>query len=364
VASTKDEKAHWRILKPATWPDPPTEMSVSTHAEIDECPRRWALSAAEYPEIWSRRGYPPRLQVAALAGSVVHLALELITKRLTQAGVPSLNDPSATQALSTLVHKFGNVFMLLRGEAHGNGGLQELIGHACEIGARESPVERRADRLVIGLETQQALLDLLQAREIVGCERLALDDGEVDLDLIEPTRVHRAMDGHQVGEGSGEPLDAGLPTMRRAVVEDPEHAARVAIRKLAHDLGDEPTEGLDAGGFLAAPEDLGAVHVEGGQVGPSPGAGVLVLNPRGLMGAWGQGGMGSHACLDAGLLVGAQHELVGSQSLALPLAGVPIQDPSRFAGEIRIAWEDPGALLPRADGVLVQPARAYPEFCV
>lgn len=98
----KDQKAHWRVLTPTTWPDPPAEMSVSTHAEIDECPRRWALGAAEYPDIWSGRGYPPKLQAAALAGSVVHLALELITKQLTRAGVPSLNDPSATQVLREL----------------------------------------------------------------------------------------------------------------------------------------------------------------------------------------------------------------------------------------------------------------------
>lgn len=99
--STND-KTHWRVITPTTWPAPPTEMSVSTHAEIEECPRRWALSAAEYPELWSGRGYPPKLQVAALAGSVVHLALEIITKQLTWAGVPSLSDPSAPQVLRAL----------------------------------------------------------------------------------------------------------------------------------------------------------------------------------------------------------------------------------------------------------------------
>ncbi|MBI5647634.1 MAG: PD-(D/E)XK nuclease family protein [Ignavibacteriae bacterium] len=75
---------------------------MSTHAEIEECPRRWALSAAEYPELWSGRGYPPKLQVAALAGSVVHLALEIITKHLASAGVPSIGDPNAPQVLREL----------------------------------------------------------------------------------------------------------------------------------------------------------------------------------------------------------------------------------------------------------------------
>lgn len=99
--STND-KTHWRVITPTTWPAPPTEMSVSTHAEIEECPRRWALSSAEFPELWGGRGYPPKLQVATLAGSVVHLALEIITKQLTRAGVPSLSDPSAPQVLRAL----------------------------------------------------------------------------------------------------------------------------------------------------------------------------------------------------------------------------------------------------------------------
>lgn len=77
-------------------------MSVTTHAEIEECPRRWALEAAEYPELWGGRGYPPRLQVAALAGSVVHLALETITKQLTCAGVPSQDHPLAARVLKDL----------------------------------------------------------------------------------------------------------------------------------------------------------------------------------------------------------------------------------------------------------------------
>lgn len=98
----KDENTFWRVLTPTTWPDPPNQLSVSTHAEIDECPRRWALGAADYPDVWSGRGYPPKLQAPALAGRVVHLALERIIKQLTRAGVSSLNDPSATQVLREL----------------------------------------------------------------------------------------------------------------------------------------------------------------------------------------------------------------------------------------------------------------------
>lgn len=77
-------------------------MSVSTCAEIEKCPRRWALNVAEYPELWSGRGYPPKLQVSALAGIVVHLALEIIIKRLMRAGVCQLSNPCAIQVLREL----------------------------------------------------------------------------------------------------------------------------------------------------------------------------------------------------------------------------------------------------------------------
>jgi hypothetical protein len=98
----KGTQAQWSVVTPAAWPAAPAEMSVSTHAEIEECPRRWALAAAEYPDLWDGRGYPPRLQVAALAGSVVHIALEIITKQLTRAGAPSQDHPLATQVLKEL----------------------------------------------------------------------------------------------------------------------------------------------------------------------------------------------------------------------------------------------------------------------
>jgi hypothetical protein len=102
MVSAKDPNACWIVVTPTKWPDPPPEMSVSTYGQIEECPRRWALGAADYRHIWSGRGYPPKLQLAALAGSVVHLALEIITREITRAGVPSLNHPAATQVLREL----------------------------------------------------------------------------------------------------------------------------------------------------------------------------------------------------------------------------------------------------------------------
>jgi len=85
-------------------------MTVTTLAEIAACPRRWALSAGDYPDIWSGIGYPPRIHFASLGGSVVHLVLERITKLLVRRGCTSASHPGATAVLreiggySKLVH--------------------------------------------------------------------------------------------------------------------------------------------------------------------------------------------------------------------------------------------------------------------
>jgi hypothetical protein len=97
-----ESSALWSSTPPASWPGPPAEMTVTTLGEIDACPRRWALSAAEYGGLWGGRGYPPRVQVSALAGTVVHLVLETITRQLVRARCYSVEDPKATLVLKEL----------------------------------------------------------------------------------------------------------------------------------------------------------------------------------------------------------------------------------------------------------------------
>ena len=92
----------WPAIGPTAWPDLPGEMTVTTLAEIDTCPRRWSLARAFYPDLWSGCGHPPSVQPNTLAGTVVHLALETITRRLVRAHCPSLQDTSAIQVLKDL----------------------------------------------------------------------------------------------------------------------------------------------------------------------------------------------------------------------------------------------------------------------
>jgi hypothetical protein len=66
--------------------------------------------------------------------------------------------------------------------------------------------------------------------------------------------------------------------------------------------------------------------------------------------------MPAAACLNAGLLVGRDHKLIILQRFAAPKALLEIQDAARFKGKVRVAREDPSSMLPRTDGVFMQPS--------
>ena len=98
------------------------------------------------------------------------------------------------------------------------------------------------------------------------------------------------------------------------------------------------------------------MDVPRGQVGPRAAALVLVLDVHRAAGGGWQGGVPAAAGLDARFLVGRQDVLIGPQGLALPRAGVEIQDPPGLGRKRRVAREDPTAMAPRAQGVLAEPA--------
>ncbi len=92
----------WRIVKPITWPASPTEMSVSLLHEIEDCPRKWALEHADYPEIWSRHGYPSRIHLASLIGTLTHSCVERIIGEIAKAGCCSIHDDKAIEVMRSL----------------------------------------------------------------------------------------------------------------------------------------------------------------------------------------------------------------------------------------------------------------------
>ncbi len=110
-----------------------------------------------------------------------------------------------------------------------------------------------------------------------GVRTCALEDREIDLDLIQPAGVDGKMHGHQVVVGILQAPDGGTPAVGATVVEHPKDMARGAIRFLGHDLTDEPAEWLDAGSQLQASEEFGPVDVPGRDVGQRAAPFVLML---------------------------------------------------------------------------------------
>lgn len=96
------DKTFWRVIYPSAWPQAPSWMSYSTLADMEACPRRWSLNAAEYPEAWGRHGYPRPQQTTTIEGTVVHFSLQKLMGALVRSGCPSLAHESAIVTLKGL----------------------------------------------------------------------------------------------------------------------------------------------------------------------------------------------------------------------------------------------------------------------
>lgn len=210
------------------------------------------------------------------------------------------------------------------------------------------------------LKTHEAILKMGERGKIVGREHFSLDDGEIDLNLIDPAGMNRGMHQKSVGPPGSNAIDCFLPAMSRAVIHDPENALGGLVRFAAHDLSDEAIGGRNATLLFTVSEELGTVDVPSCQIGPSPLPEILVLNPHGSARSHWQGGLLSASRLNAGFFVRTDDELRTMQRFALPDAGIEIEDAPGFAREIGIAWKDPAAVLPRAKGIGTQPT---PEGC-
>jgi hypothetical protein len=168
--------------------------------------------------------------------------------------------------------------------------------------------------------------------------------------------MDRELDQARAGVDVLEPRDRGLAGVRAAVVEDPEHALGGRVGLAAHDLLDEPLKRVDPGLGLAAAQQPGVMDVRGGQVGQRPAAAELELDQRRATRAGRDGVVAARERLQLGLLIGADHELARMQPPTLKPPGVEVEPAAGLGRELRVAREDPRALLPRLQRAVVQPA--------
>jgi hypothetical protein len=225
-----------------------------------------------------------------------------------------------------------------------------------EVTAGELPLEGLGKSAVVVLEGEKAFPQLLERGEVVGRQSLSLKDREVDFHLIEPTGVDGGWDHDDIGPLALESPLAGLSTMRRAIVDNPEHPSGRAIGWLTHDLVDEAVKRGDSGRELTTTVDLGPSHIPSCQVSPSAQPLIFVLNANSFVRLRRQGGMAAMTGLNAGFLISAEHTVLWEERLAFPDPFVQIQDPSGLLLEVRVPGKDPTPVAPRLDRILGEPA--------
>jgi CRISPR/Cas system-associated exonuclease Cas4 (RecB family) len=115
-------------------------MSFYRLLEIERCPRRAALRAANYPDLWTRHGYPPKLRLFNLIGQVVHSSVRTIGTNLANGGCLSASDARAVSLLTQW------------------GGLTQLIQKSVELVLNEQSTNPR------GIAGRPALHEALQRR--------------------------------------------------------------------------------------------------------------------------------------------------------------------------------------------------------
>ncbi len=178
----------------------------------------------------------------------------------------------------------------------------------------------------------------------------------VDLDLVEPAGVDRGVDEDHVPPALLQSLDRCLAAVIGAVVDDPEHAAGGAVGLFGHHLPHQPVECSDPARAFGASHHSAAAHVPGVEVGDGAEPLVLVLDQLTTARSGRGAGMDPPAGLDRRFRVRADHTIAGLQQLALPAARIQVEHPPGLLKEVRVAREDPRAVLPRLDRVLCQPA--------
>ncbi len=87
------------VITPSEWPAAPKMWHFSLLKEIETCPKQWALTSAEYPNLWDGHGYPPMANPRALAGQTVHATVSSVCNALSEAGCSHLSDVEVIQVL-------------------------------------------------------------------------------------------------------------------------------------------------------------------------------------------------------------------------------------------------------------------------
>lgn len=136
--------------------------------------------------------------------------------------------------------------------------------------------------------------------------------------------MNRCMDQNDGGVDLMQTLLRGFTAMRRAVVYDPKQPFTGTIWFFSQHLLDQATKWCNTRLRLTSPHYMSPTHVPRGQILQRTAAPVFVFNIGRSPRCGRQGGIAAKADLVAGLLVGAQNMVLGTQRLALPHARIEV----------------------------------------
>ena len=231
----------------------------------------------------------------------------------------------------------------------------EFLHKRGQIRPCEFPVKRFSNRFISALKSQQTIFHSIKRVEMIGCEDLALNDREVNFDLVEPTGMNRQMDGKHVRPSLLQPLDTAISAMGRGIIDDEKDPFGILIRCLVHNLCQEPIEGCNARFGLTSSKQFSAMHIPSCKISQRTFAFIFVLDKDGMVSCWGYGFGPAMSGLNTGLFISRKHIFIRFKGLSLLNAVIQIQHTSRLLLEIGIAWKNPHPMAPRPNSVFIKP---------
>ena len=210
--------------------------------------------------------------------------------------------------------------------------------------------------MVSVLEIYKPCFDLLNRLKIIWSENLSLNDREVNLNLIQPTGMYRKVNGNDIRPSFCQSFNAGLPSMRGAIINDEKHTFRRMIRFLCHKVCYQVVEGYFTRPVLTTAKDFCMTNIPRCQIDQSTTPFVLVLYAHGLTRSRTISFMFTDSRLYTRLLIGGNDKFIGLQSFSLPYTLVKIQNAGCLGLKILITWINPTSVLPGFDSIFTQPS--------
>ena len=181
--------------------------------------------------------------------------------------------------------------------------------HSLEISAGKFPFEGFGDRFVPLLEVHDLSLKRRQIGTFIGHQRLSLQNGKVDLNLVEPTGMDRRMNQNRVWIPTPQAIDGRCAAMGRTIVRHPEDTSRRAVRLLAHYQIHYTMKRFDPRGRFAAAKQLRPLNIPGRNIRQRTTAFVLMFDSSQPVGGGRRALYAAMAGLDACFFITTDHEI-------------------------------------------------------